>query len=215
MAWENKKRPRIVLCIPHKNPFVSTEWDEVYNRLLLPPPFHVLRRRGPLPVDDARNELVEEALKEDPEWILFLDDDVIPPIDVAYMLMGQHLPIVSVLYPDKPGRSAAFRLVKGKPEPVPWGELERATAYVDAVGFGCVLVDSRVFKLAKEKGLYPWFRYEYHPVYNPEGLSEDQYFCIKVAGKLGIPILVNGYVIAKHVFVGAMHTDRKIGHLVV
>jgi len=213
MAWE-RKRPKIVLCIPHKDPWVSLEWAEVYNRLLLPPPFHVLHRRGPLPIDAARNELVEEALKEEPDLILFWDDDIIVPQDVVYRLMSHHYPITSILYGDKPGRAAVFRLnEEGTPEPVPWNEVLGEVTFVDAVGFGMVLIDSRVFKVMKEKGGWPPFKYLYHPTYSADQPSEDQYFCLR-ARELGFSVLLDGLIVAHHVFTGKLIDDKRITYLV-
>jgi len=213
-SWdEQERRIKVVLAISHKDLFVTLEWAEAYNRLLLPPPFSVIHRRGPLPIDAARNELVEEALKEDPEYILFWDNDVIVPPDAVYKLMAHNYPIVSILYPDKPGRACAFRLVNGKLQPVPWNELQGKVAFVDAVGFGMVLIDARVFKLMKKKGIWPPFRYEYHPTYNPEGVSEDQYFCL-MAKKLGFSVLVDGRIVGQHVFTGKLVDDRRITYLV-
>jgi len=215
MAWEAEKRPKIALCIPHKSSHCTLEWAECYNRLLLPPPYRVLHRRGPLPIDKARNTLVEEALKEDPEWILFWDNDVIPPQpDVVYRLLAHCYPICSVLYPDKPSRAATFRLKGGRPEPVPWSEVVGRVSFVDAVGFGMVLIDARVFRLAKKRGLYPYFRYLYDPVEAKDKPSEDQYFCLEVARKLGIPILLDGRIVCHHIFTGKLIDDKRITYLV-
>jgi len=200
--------------MPHKSEYVTLEFMECYNRLLLPSPYRILHRRGPLPIDIARNTLVEEALEDDPEHILFLDDDLILPENTVYTLLSHRYPIVSVLYADKVGRACVFRLnSEGTPEPIPWDMVHGKLAYVGAVGFGAILIDARVFKLAKKKGLWPPFKYEYDPVNNPEGFSEDQFFCTSVARKLGFPILVDGRIPTGHVFTGRLIDDKRITYL--
>jgi len=214
-SWDEEKErnPYIVVCIPLKDPFVTVEWAISFNDILLPSPYHVLFRRGPLPIDKARNELVEEALKLNSRYILFWDSDVIVQKDAVYRLLSHHYPVTSILYPDKPGRACVFQFVDGTPQPVSWEQVYGRVVFADAVGFGMVLIDARVFKLMKEKGIWPPFKYEYSPTLNPDGKSEDQAFCAELK-ELGFSVLVDGRVVGHHVFTGKMVSDKQITHLV-
>ena len=214
-SWdeEKEKNPYIVVCIPLKDPFVTVEWTISFDQLLLPPPYHVLFRRGPLPIDRARNELVEDALKLNPKYILFWDSDVIVQKDAVYRLLSHHYPVTSILYPDKGCTACVYQFVDELPRPVPWDQVHGRVVFADAVGFGMVLIDARVFRLMKSKGIWPPFEYLYSPTLNPEAPSEDQWFCAQLK-KLGFSILVDGRIVGHHVFAGKMVSPDKVGHLI-
>lgn len=100
-------------------------------------------------VDDAQNILVHEALRSGFEWLLLIEDDVLPPPDL-FLKFAQHMdagtaPIVSGLYHLKGPRSAPEPLIyrgrgtgaykKFKPGDQVW---------VDGVPTGCLLISTKV-----------------------------------------------------------------------
>jgi len=205
----------VVVTIPLKEPFVSVEWADAYNSLIIPGKYSVLFRRGPLPIDKARNVLVEDALKEEPNYILLWDCDTIPPHPQSiYYLMEQAYPITSALYVDKAtSRWCAFIQVGNDVRPLS-DEVVGKLGFVDYVGMGFCLIEADVFRRLKEIGVYPPFRYEHDPILNPHGFSEDQMFCKLVREHLGLKVLLDGRVVCRHVWTAKLVEVGKVEHLV-
>src|SRR5208283_3526116 len=120
------------------------------------------------PLDLARNQAVQEALDYGAEYLLFLDDDVLPPDDGVVKLYLDALPIVSGLYYDRqpPYTSMCIRR-KNRREPfsikgetIDWDH-EFAQNYprdrlveVDACGAGFLLISREaLLKIGA-----PWFQ---------------------------------------------------------
>ncbi len=137
----------------------------------------------------ARNRIVQEALKYNSDYLLFIDADMVFKPDLLLRLLKHDVPFVNAL---------AFRRIKphypcifkwnekeGSYETVPYfgGLLE-----VDATGMPAVLIKMEIFKKMKQ----PWYYYEDHL------FSSDLTFC-RNAKRLGYKILID--------------TDLKIGHI--
>ncbi len=167
------------------------------------------------PLDNARNASVHEALAWGAEYLLFLDDDVLPPDDGLVKLYLDSLPIVAGLYYDRrppytsmvvrrKDRSAPWKLQEGVD--VDW-DVEFAKNYphdklveVDATGFGFMLVNRDVFLKMPE----PWFK-------TSLGCGEDFYFCWKAAQN-GYKVYVDTRVKCLHaadLFVGEEQMVRE------
>ena len=80
---------------------------------------------------------------------------------------------------------------------------------VDYTGFGCMLIDARVFERLSK----PWFEYEYDRRKNPDGFSEDQYFCNKVQEELGFEVLLEGRILCRHCWTGALEGPKSVTQL--
>jgi hypothetical protein len=181
MAGES---PQLALVIPHTGN-VSMRWAVRLAELDAPP--HHIVTKSTAAVDLARELAVEDALDVDPEWLLFLDSDVIPPRDVFSRLRQRDVDVISGLYyvdtPERP-HPAMWRLDEQKsPSPVPASR--EGVFNVDAVGLGCLLIRSEVLRDIER----PWFRwtrgYDDHPwdlrhQGERPGISEDFYFCHKL-----------------------------------
>lgn len=186
MAWVNQeeKGVDVALSIPHRGD-VSFDWATMLASLHLPD--HIISSKSTASIDLAREKSIENAMQHDPEWILMLDSDIIPPIDVFEKLSRHDLDCVSAVYMAR----------KDDPHPAAWvldhnnclspviRMDDNKIANVDAVGMGCMLVNSRVFRDIER----PWFRwtqgFDSHPwdmrnVEGPVGISEDFYFCHKI-----------------------------------
>jgi len=154
--------------------------------------------------------MAEEALEIDPDYLFFLDSDTIPPANAVKIMLRHRQPVVSALYPDKSERWNAWvekdgDIVNIKELTDPRGRL----LTVDYTGFGCMLIDARVFERLSK----PWFEYEYDRRKNPDGFSEDQYFCNKVQEELGFEVLLEGKILCRHRFTGALQSPKEITHL--
>jgi len=122
-----------------------------------------------------RNSLVESFLKTDYEWFLFIDSDIMPPLNVLDMTKnGKDIcsgicpqfrkdRIVSLIlkkYQDK------YKFIKN--------DIKGDVIEIDGVGTGCLLIRRNVF----EKIEKPYFEF----LFDEKGmnrLSEDLNFCRK------------------------------------
>lgn len=150
-------------------------------------------------VGDARNQIVEEALKLHADKIMFFDDDTVPPqnaiTQLTYVLnqkgisVGGKVAVVGGIYCSK----------TDLPEPLVFMESGQG-AYWNwkagevfkcwAIGCGCMLVDTEIFKHIEP----PYFKTTYQ-----EGKigTEDLYFCDKV-NKAGFEVMAHGGVLPSH-----------------
>ena len=105
-------------------------------------------------VGDARNLIVDQALNENCEFILFLDDDVIVPPNVFTQLYSHKKDIVSGLYTTK--SIPSYPLVFGKPfEGCMNGWKLGDTVKAWGCGMGATLINTRVFTEGKIEKINP------------------------------------------------------------
>jgi len=165
------------------------------------------------PLDLARNQCVKEALAWNADYVLFLDDDVLPPSDGLVKLVMDAVPIVGGLYFDRrPPYTPMIARRKNRDKPWVLGEkvewdVDFARNYphdrfveVDATGLGFMLIRREVFEKISE----PWFVIQ--PSY-----GEDFSFCWK-SQQAGFKIYVDTNVKCLHMadlFVGEEQTLRE------
>ena len=145
----------------------------------------------------ARNLLVESMLGD---YIFFLDDDVIPPMNTIPKLYGRQKDIVSGLYFAKrePYFPQIFHKTKvqGKQMKDRYDAVfdipENELIEIDACGGGCLLIKKDVFKKLKR----PFFQYI---PYGEEMLKkgEDFYFSEK-AKEAGFKIFCDTSIVCRH-----------------
>lgn len=148
------------------------------------------------PVDNARNEIVEEFLKSDATHLLFVDSDTLPPIDAIDKLLAVNQPIVSGLTPiiEINEKEEIYR--KWNCVGVDSRHLEPNKGVLPIIGAGssCILIKREVF----EKLERPWYRFLYEDDNGKKTLvSEDIHFLAKAVGKK-IPAYCDTSVICKH-----------------
>jgi hypothetical protein len=194
--------PDIAIVVPHTGT-VSMRWAIALATLDMP--HHHIVTKSTAAIDLARELTVEDALDTNPEWLLFLDSDVIPPQDVFGRLRRHNKPVVSGLYyVDGDVVHPAVWMLDENDSPSAVEVDDSSLIYerdgsasrlepgadglmtVDAIGFGCVLIHASVFQEVER----PWFRwtkgYDEHPwdlrhQEGTTGISEDFYFCHKLA----------------------------------
>ena len=186
--------------------FVSVQWALAFRNLQLPDGSEIFVVAG-LPYDHARNSVVRRMMKSHFEWLLFLDDDVIPPSDVFRRLSSHRREIVSGLYFTRMGKiqPTVFREAQPLPyavDPCPPDKLLE----VDLVPGGCLLIHRRVL----EKMAPPWFEWLIHREDLPSGerVGEDCFFCRK-AREAGFGIYADTSVACAHVGLGYSDTDGR------
>lgn len=158
-----------------------------------------------MPHAEARNWLVSKALADpDITDILFIDDDILLPLDAITKLADSNEFIIGANYIKKqiPEESCALSLENGinyyHNKEVPAQEGNMNVKPVSQCGMGACLINIEVFK----KISAPWFEF----VYNKDGsvfASEDVRFCQKVIIAGIVPKIIPGLV--------PVHVDFKTG----
>jgi len=185
----------VLIAIPHSGLAVNLEWSINFASLwkYAPPKTKLLIMPEPQ-IDVARNKAVAAAMQIGARQIFFLDSDVHPPNNAIARLVSHRLPIVSGLYARRqnPPRNQMMRRNGEILMPVQDGTFEPGSLVeCDAVGMGCVLIETEVFR----KIGAPWFRWDESYVIG--GLSEDFDFCTK-ARNAGYKIFVDTSLVCKH-----------------
>ena len=127
-------------------------------------------------IDRMRNQSAKYALEMEADYLMFIDDDVVIPVNTLHRLLACDADIAAgwTIIRGYPFNNMFFRHPTGDPnglEPFPHPELPTepgAVLKVDAVGFSCVLIKCSLLK----KVPVPWF------VTGPNN-TEDIYFCMK------------------------------------
>lgn len=135
-------------------------------------------------VDEARNILATEALKRGAEYLLFIDNDVVPPVD------GLNKLIETIEEDDNIGMVVGDYSTKGYDNHSVHLSLDPKGGYVVEVdrlrhevkdklecrwlaGLGFALVRTSVFKQIRP----PYFKCVYKLEWNERDVNEDAYFC--------------------------------------
>jgi len=215
IASSGAAKPYLGLGIIHTG-IVTVEWALNFRYLNIP--FnHVYFHSSNAPYDVSRENVIRAILKDhQPEYIFFLDTDVIMPrdglIQLIQLAQQNNKPIVSGLYwakkRDKTPMPCAW-IKKG--ENLDDGKIEyltfdikpylntNALIEVDVVGAGCLLIKTDIFKKLDEsnpnKPYFQWGlgRKDENTGKNLLQLSEDFYFLDRCSRELGIrPHLATG-----------------------
>jgi glycosyltransferase involved in cell wall biosynthesis len=184
------KRLKITIGIPSSTEFLHRHFVESLINLKYPEKTDVqFCCVYGLQLPFARNRIVDEALENNSDYLLFLDADMIFPPDLLTRLVFHNVDIVNAL---------AFRRIEPHyPCIFKWNENEHCyetmTYYgglqeVDACGMCSILIRMDVFRKLKK----PWY------YYRDNLFSSDLTFC-ENCRKEGFKVYVD--------------TDLKIGHL--
>jgi hypothetical protein len=120
--------------------------------------------------DTARDALASEAIKHDPDYILWLDADQTYPgntpevlarhIDSGLSVVGGVSPLKKLSNPDLDGKPSVWDIDE-KTDLCRHREimLDQGVIRVDGMGLGGVMVNPNVFRTVE----YPWFRISWNP----------------------------------------------------
>lgn len=164
--WQSVSQPKNTGTFKHRVLFgtptlgmVRIEWHNAMQGLVVPTNWS---NSAQSPINfqthDAQNLIADHALKNGFEWILFIEDDTVPPPDLliklAPYLEKKKIPVVSGLYYLKGGREEPL-MFRGRGV----GAYKRWKAgdkvWVDGVPTGCLLIHcSLIFAYAKEADDY-------------------------------------------------------------
>jgi len=192
---------KIAVCIPVKDN-VSTEFLGSFLNLI----FNNMKKYDLIvsfselfPIDAARNDLVDRALKYNPDYIFFIDSDMILPDNILDDLINMNKEIASALYfMRSPPYKPIVKVMKDKMfcivNSIPLNQIIE----IDAVGLGCCLVKREVFEKIKEKKEKIFSIEEQKINDKTQLLGEDTVFCLR-AKETGFKIFVNTGLICKHI----------------
>ena len=197
-AWEQS--PSVLTAVLHTE-MTTMAWS-LGLRKLLPLDMPILPVTG-RPYDMGRNFMCQQMLDHGFDWLFMLDSDVIPPPDAILRLMSHNLPLVSGVYHRRsPPHGLPVMCRNGKfMESYPANSLIE----VDVVGAGCLLIRRDLLEAMKPidpvrgKHWFDWRVDMAHMLPPGEGLSEDFAFNLHVRRQLGVKIIVDTGVQAKHV----------------
>lgn len=145
------------------------------------------------PVDTARNSFAEGMLKGNYDYILFVDDDTIPPVDALEVMLAVDKPIV---IPPIPARreNGEGRLCIMEED---WsGQLSevKEDREIGGGGMACTLIKREVMEAVASKHEKPFAPGEWDGV----KYSEDTSFCRR-AGELGFEIWTTPKIAPSHI----------------
>lgn len=130
---------------------------------------HTPRRHS---IDRARNASAKMALENNCDYLMFIDDDVVVPVDILEKLLAADKDIIAgwTIIRGWPFDNMFFKYTEGTRNLVPMPDVKRNSGIidVDAIGFSTALIKCSVIKQIPP----PWF------VTGPTN-TEDIYFCLK------------------------------------
>lgn len=154
--------------------------------------------------DSNRNSILKECLDNDVDAILWLDADMIYPIDILEAFIKSRKDIIGTLYFKRSEPYDPIAYVKGDNPNKPFKYInttilpKNTIIEVDGLGFGGMFVNTEVYK---KMGDEKWMTYgkNFHiPLDLPDKLSHDLVFC-KKAQEYGFKLY--------------LHTGVKAGHI--
>ena len=174
---------RIAICIPARGQMeVATAFDLVamcaYTIKTTKHDIDLFTSSGTL-IFDQRNKLVETALENKADYLLFVDADMRFPQDTLKILMAHDKDIIGVnaTTRSEPVKPTAKNFIVNEDQSVDWlpiySNVRSGIEKADGIGCGVMLVKTKVFKEMEE----PYFYFE--QLGNNKILGEDIYFCIK------------------------------------
>lgn len=184
---EPQKQLKGIIGLPHTGNF---PWQTVMSILSLRMPenslvkYHLI---GSCLVYDARDKVIEFAMKEDADWIFFLDSDMEIPCDTLQKLVALNVPIASGMAfkrtpPFQPCFYTKVEINKETHKPY----LESPIDFPDTgiiecqgVGMACCLIRREVWENCAEnisERIKTWF-------FPYPGIGEDLSFCLRARKK--------------------------------
>lgn len=191
---------------------ISVDWHRASNGLSKPTNINTIQViEDGKEVGEARQHCVETVLKlpTRPEFIFFLDYDVLPQHDALTKLLmrARHFPDYDVF-------AGVYCLKSSVPEPLiykgwghgpfwDWTIGDLLTEGITGVHMGCTLIRVSLFDRLDLK-IKPAFCTENESFINDEGVhvsnrgTEDLFFCQRITDEIGAKILVDTSVLCGH-----------------
>jgi hypothetical protein len=143
-------------------------------------------------IDKARNAAAELCVKHNNDYLLFIDDDTIPPKDILTKMIALDKDIVGCPVPNRNGKPlfAVFDEDYNQTEP------PKKPSKVGAVGMSSTLIKASALKKIMEKATPFQFITMMHKDILTE-FSEDVFFCV-MANDLGLEVWCDPTITPEH-----------------
>lgn len=196
--WEKDRKPKIFVAIPNRGS-ISNQLDNCLvhwshdSRWIV----KYYKPEGLMPVDAARNHCVKVFLEDYCDYLLFIDDDITPPLNMLEVLLAHDKDVVGSLsfcmsYNDE-GLLAPFAVSTRKNENDEQKQyIGNGLEEVDATGASCLLIKRKVLEDMERPFCFK---------YKSNGLleqGEDLTFCDKVK-EMGFEIWVDFNLVSGHI----------------
>lgn len=203
---------KVALGLPFSGRYVPPEWAVALATIAWPMNCrYAFIPAKNLPREEARTEIVEQALKHRAQYVAMLDDDVQPPADFVQALVREldsrpEFDIISAVVPSQNHEPMVFEQAEMGPF---WRWKKGEVREIAQCATACVMIRTSVFQSLPK----PWFRdlntieerIEAGTIKPGEAdrgaMTDDIYFCYKAAAA-GHRILMHGGVLP-------IHWDRK------
>jgi len=204
----NPPIPRIYLAIPSRDMTlspISGKLAMVLFELVKNPAYSlIIDIVAGYPLERVRNQICHKFLKSDADYLIMVDDDIVPPTNILEMALHNKDVIGALCYAYMPGPgyySVAYtKDAQNDPTAVPprlgIGRDIEKTGIVEValLATGCMMIHRRVLEGLKE----PFFVMEMDETIRWITESEDFSFCRK-AGKAGFRVWLDTGVTCRHI----------------
>ena len=127
-------------------------------------------------ISKQRQRLAETAVSSDATHIMWLDSDMMFPVNCIETLLSHNTDIVACNYSTRtyPFKGVAYLSIGDWDSWLGYNDQSDQLVEVEGVGMGCMLVKTEVYKRLDK----PWFEVTWHDEFN-DHIGEDFYFCTK------------------------------------
>jgi len=160
-----KERPKVMIGIPNLTGKIVTPLHHMLEAWKQDPRYEI-EENTPMnvfPLDSARNKIVKSFLEGDCDYLWFIDDDIVPPIDALDRLVKADKDIIGAV-------AFAIKSQDGENFPYPvtlrYDEEKKYKVYygkgietVDATGGACIMYKRHVFEHPSMERPY---KFKYH-----------------------------------------------------
>lgn len=154
--------------------------------------------------DSNRNYILSEALKAGIDYILWLDTDMLYPLNIVEKLLEADKDVIGTIYYKRsaPYSPVVYKLSDNPNFPyrpidtpyIPKGKVVE----VDGLGFGGMMVKTSVYEAMGDDKWVSYGKNFHIPLELPDKESHDLMFC-KLAKQYGFKLYVHSSIIAKHI----------------
>lgn len=176
--WSTKKS-KLAVCIPTKDllhsPHALSLVELVKFNTMNDIDTHVFMNASTVLLTQ-REQLAQQAIDLDAEYILWLDSDMVFPATTAIRLMSHNEDCIAANYVKRqfPLKGVAYKKIGNWENPLRF-EISNELETVEGVGMGCMLIKTDIFKNIPK----PWFEFTFSPDSN-DFLGEDMNICKKI-----------------------------------
>lgn len=175
------KNKRILVALPTRKDIETSTWQSI-NRLKVPDGYELdIETFYGYQIDQIRNLIAKYSIDLEYDYVLCIDSDIILPNDALVKLLNAKKDIISGVYTQRKHDVHIVEVYEhrenGAVLNIPYENMMKKTLgpfRVAGFGFGCVLVDAKVFRALS----WPWFEYRDAETFR-DTVSEDITFCMK------------------------------------